>query len=86
MTPARPPRNPYSAPIVRHRWIFVAGVVFWVLMVAFEIVVVISNLHNHVSFDLTFWVGPIMLFVIATILIRARRLRRSVAAPSQSRY
>jgi len=46
VTPAGPPRNPYDVPIVRHRWIFVASIVFCVLVVILEIVVVILNLRD----------------------------------------
>ena len=86
MIPAGQPRNPYDVPIVRHRWIFVAGIAFWVLMVVAEVVLIIYNLRDHVGFGISFWVGPVMLFVLATFLIRAHRLRRSAATPSKSRY
>lgn len=86
VTPAGPPRNPYDVPIVRHRWIFVAGIVFWIVMVVGEIAVVIYNLQNHVGFGITFWIGPAALVFLAGILIRARRLRRAAALQAQSRY
>jgi hypothetical protein len=86
VTPAGPPRNPYDVPIVRHRWIFVAGIVFWIVMVVGEIAVAIYNLQNHVSFGITFWIGPAALFFLAGILTRARRLRRAAALQAQSHY
>ena len=87
MTPAGPPRNSYDVPIVRHRWIFVAGIVFWIVMVVGEIAVVIyNNLQNHGGFGITFWIGPAALVFLAGILIRARRLRRAAALQAQSCY
>ncbi len=56
---------------------FTAGIVFWVLLVIEEIFVVIRNLMTNAPFDLSFWGGPVMVVIIAAILIRAGRLRRS---------
>jgi len=74
-----PPRNVYDAPAVRHRWVFVTFVVVWVLLVAFGTFVVIHNIRNHLSFDLSFWVGLLMVVLIAAMLMRAGHLRRSAA-------
>jgi hypothetical protein len=56
---------------------FVAGIVFWTLLVILEIGNVIRLIWNHLPFDFSFWVGSFMLVVYATILVRVRRLRRS---------
>ncbi len=45
-------------------------------MVLGEIFVVIHNLLNNLPFDLTFWIGPVIVVLIAALLIRAGRLRR----------
>lgn len=85
MTPGPPP-NPYDVPIVRHRWIFIASIVTWVTFVALEVFVVIYNLVTQTRFDAIFWVGPVMVVFMATMLIRAGRLRRAAALQAQSRY
>jgi len=59
--------------------VFVTFVVVWVLLVAFGTFVVIHNIRNHLSFDLSFWVGLLMVVLIAAMLMRAGHLRRSAA-------
>lgn len=75
--------------MVRHRWMFSTLVVLWVLLVVLSLLNVIRHFRDHVPFDFSFWVGPFMLLVIATILVRAngfRRNARSAAASDQSRH
>lgn len=86
VTPAGSPRDPYDVPIVRHRWVFVASVVTWVTFVAIEVLVIIYNLVTGTGFDAIFWVGPVMVVFMATILIRARRLRRVAALQAHFRH
>jgi len=78
-----PPRNVYDAPMVRHRWIYISGIVFWSLLVVSEIFLVIRQFRDHLPFDLSFWGSPFTVVLIATMLIRAGRLRRS--APPRRR-
>lgn len=78
--------DPYDSPMVRHRWVFVAFVVFWTVMVFVEMGNAIRLIRNHLPFDSSFWFGPVGLFVIATVLVRVRRFRQAAAARAQSRY
>ncbi len=78
MTSSGQPGNPYDVFAVRHRWLFIALIVMWALLVVFEIIVIIFNLRDHVSFGLSSWVGTAVLILMATMLIRVGRLRRSV--------
>lgn len=72
--------------MVRHRWVFVAFVVFWTVLVILEIGNVLRLIFNHLPFDFSFWVGPFMLVVYALILVRAHRFRMAAATRGQSRY
>ncbi len=77
MNSAGSPHNPYDAPAVRHRWIFLAFIIVWILLAVAGVALVIYDIRNHVPFNLTFLIGPFFVILMAAMLIRVGRLRRS---------
>ena len=78
-------RDPHDSLMVCSRWVFVAFVVFRTVMMVLGIGLAIRDIRNHIAFDFAFWAGFIALMVLGTILVRARRFRRTAAARGQSR-
>lgn len=70
--------DPYGA-LVRHRWMYVTGIVVWVLVAISGIGVAVGNLYGHVPFDRSYWFGVALVFWTGAILIQAGRRRRAAA-------
>lgn len=56
---------------------FIAGIIAWILLAVAGVALVIYDIRNHVPFNLTFLIGPVVVILMAAMLIRVGRLRRS---------